>query len=181
MTKQQLQEALDNVVTATKKCYERGENMPFLLHVFVERDEGGRADLVFILGNKEAVDNRKQVLRDVGRNLAKDIRVLNRVVAIAVISEAWVSTVPFKDMAIDGHATTKKEYVQPSKDPKRKEALVISAQTRDHENVIRIYHIEREGGKASLKEIKSGFSKMEAPLLDEFWKGLLDFNNLNIA
>ena len=88
---------------------------------------------------------------------------------IYFISEGWMSTVEKKD--------ERKPYVQPSKDPKRKEVLTIyshEVDTKYKDMVVLEIKRDKKGKFSTLKDItpkKVGVGDVKSALIDAFIKG----------
>lgn len=97
--------------------------------------------------------------------------------AIFAVFEAWYSTPSKED-------NKNKEFLRPSLDPNRKEAIVSGGQIKDGTNDIAMFELKKsfKGEKVEVefraieqinKEVKKKDKKeSESPLLNTFWKGV---------
>jgi hypothetical protein len=110
-------------------------------------------------------EEKHLAMRATGYNVGKKAE-LGELVRVFLVSEAWVS------IPIEG----KLPSVRPSKDPARREALIISSLAVDRSTAMTIFHIERDtqGKVSGLTEFspsaKDGLT-MQSPLLDAFLHG----------
>jgi hypothetical protein len=110
-------------------------------------------------------DEKHLAMQATGYNVGKKAE-LGELVRVFLISEAWVS------MAKSGTLPS----VRPSKDPNRREVLIISSLAVDRTTALTLFHIERDAagkvtGLTEFSPSPEDAPTMKSPLLDAFLHG----------
>lgn len=183
ITKNQLKSRVKENLEFAKEFYEKKENDGEALATMlvVDTSKGGKkAGVAAILGNKGAVEMRRDIAFDLGIKAGIELskKEIDSIDAVYMISEAWVST---------DYGEGKGKFLAPSEDPNRKEAIVSGGLSSDGISAFRMFELKRsfdlENGKLKISfesldgmetdgDKKKEGIEAESPLLKMFWTGV---------
>jgi hypothetical protein len=148
----------DSIIQIARGIIVNSEVSPMLFISY--KDEKGR-DAQAICAFAVPSEHKFEAMTQVGQEFSK-----YECDAIAMISEAWVSTVDLKtNPDVDPHK------IIPSKDPNRGEALVYAELEKSGVSKMKMFYIERSLDGPILTEQRGDDINSEPLLLAEFWKG----------
>lgn len=159
MTREQLQKELSDFTETIKvkqaKSTGEGKRVPLMAMIIAKKD-GKEVRAMLPIDDSE---HRHKIIEFAGK---KAHEFFDEVDAIILVSECWMSKQE-KDL---------KEYVRPSEDPDRKEALMISGMTREQITECKMFEIDKDGallGESPMFAGKDAPDRFESPLLQGFW------------
>ena len=178
MTKEELTKSVESNLSYVKDFYKRQQFFATMLVIEALKNKK-RQGKVVILGNEGAMENRAEVMFDLGlRSAIEQFKGdVDSVEAICMMSEAWFS-VPKEGEKLS-------EFTRPSEDPNRKEAIISTGTARDLKGVMRIFELKRlidlkddtmkvefSPFESALKAEVEGNLEVDSPLLNRFWAGV---------
>ncbi len=108
----------------------------------------------------EMIEHRKELLQKLGENIRQDPKVKD-IEAIMMMSEIFIGSKIQKG----------EKAILPSKDPHKKEGVIVAGMTQKGKQVVNIFEIKKWWKFKFLKKIDFKKGQIEQPLLKEFWKG----------
>lgn len=181
MTKEELKVEVKRVSEFMVKTFEESGGVHLMFIVLAKDKNDKRVEFLFPLPGF-LMDMRWQALRAFGSTLSSKLKNkvgqysnINKVDAILMMSEAWVSKMSKEEMAKTGNDIDKISL--PSRDPNRIEALTATGSNEQGQCYVKTFEISRpKGQRPVLKPFDTGEVEEGEPksiLLEEFWKGFL--------
>lgn len=173
MTKEKLQLKIDKCFeNAEKMLIENGSLTPMLDIEFID-EKGRNCIMAVVLADGDDKQRRYNFIRGLGLTVGsiKALGKIKEVEAIAMMSEAWFSTLP-KDADIS-------KAPRPSEDPNRGEMLIATGMTADGTCLMhakQMFSVEVKGKRHftlnDLPEMSDKSGKHQSDLLNQFFIGL---------
>ena len=165
MTKEELKKDIDSLGKISLELYKRQQEILPTLFILGRKAEDKAKDIQVIVIPFFSSEQKKIALYKAG-----ELSLPFNPEGVILISEAFYTSYP-KDTKMDG-------IIPPSQDQNKKEALTMIGMTKEKEVALKMYEIQtafdKIGGLAKIPvEINgTGIEKVDAFLLNEFWKGL---------